>query len=157
MKTRILYPLALFCLFLVTLPAAAADVKVASPDGRVWFVLSSNAQGHLQYTVTFNAKNILDPSPLGIVVDKVDLADGAQIGKAETYQVNETYPWYGVHTPAVNHCNGAKVALTHPKSSTTYTLEIRAYNDGAAFRQLVPGGAPARPMRPPIFASPRRA
>ena len=76
MKNRILIPLALFCLSLVVRPAAAADVKVASPDGRVWFVLSSNAQGHLQYTVTFNAKNILDPSPLGIIVDKVDLADG---------------------------------------------------------------------------------
>ena len=27
----------------------------------------------------------------------MDLADGAQIGNAETYKVNETYPWYGAH------------------------------------------------------------
>jgi hypothetical protein len=65
MKATILYPLALFCL---SLPAAA-DVTVASPDGRVRFVLSSGAQGHLEYTVTFNSKNIIDTSPLGIAVD----------------------------------------------------------------------------------------
>jgi alpha-glucosidase len=154
MKARILFPPALFCLFLFALRAAAADVTVASPDGRVRFVLSSNAQGHLAYTLTFNAKNILDPSPLGIVVDKVDLADGAQIGSAETYKVNETYPWYGAHTPAVNNCNGAKVALTHPKSQTSYTLEIRAYNDGAAFRHLVPGTGARTPDEATEFRVP---
>jgi len=52
MRATILCPLVLFCL---SLPAAA-DVTVASPDGRVRFVLSSGAQGHLEYTVTFNSK-----------------------------------------------------------------------------------------------------
>ena len=135
MKATILYPFVLFCL---SLPAAA-DVTVASPDGRVRFVLSSGAQGHLEYTVSFNSKNIVDPSPLGIVVDGVDLAGGAQIGKAETYSVKETYPWYGPHSTAVDNCNGVKVAVTHPKTSTSYTLEIRAYDNGVAFRHLVPG------------------
>ena len=44
MKVRILFPLALFCLSL----CALADVTVASPDGRVKFVLSSNAAGRLE-------------------------------------------------------------------------------------------------------------
>jgi len=88
MRATFLYPFVLFCL---SLPAAA-DVTVASPDGRVRFVLSSSAQGHLEYTVSFNSKNIIDPSPLGIVVDGVDLAGGAQIGKTESYKINETYP-----------------------------------------------------------------
>ena len=104
MRATILCPLVLFCL---SLPAAA-DVTVASPDGRVRFVLSSGAQGHLEYTVTFNSKNIVDPSPLGIVVDGVDLAGGAQISEAETYKINETYPWYGPHSTAIDNCNGAR-------------------------------------------------
>ena len=103
-----------------------------------------------------STRNLLDPSPLGIVVDKVDLADGAQIGSAETYKVNETYPWFGAHTPAVNNCNGAKVALTHPKSSTSYTLEIRAYNDGVAFRHLVPGTGARTPDEVTEFHVPAR-
>ena len=154
MRIHNLFPLlAMLCL---SLPAAA-DVTVASPDGRVKFVLASSASGHLQYTVTFNAKNIIDPSRLGIVVDKVDLADGAQIGSAETYKVNETYPWYGAHTPAVDNCNGAKIALTHPKSTTSYTLEIRAYNDGIAFRHLVPGAAARTPDEVTEFHIPAKS
>jgi alpha-glucosidase len=148
MKTRIL--LGLFCL---SLPATA-DVTVASPDGRVRFLLTPGAQGHLEYTVTFNAKTIIERSPLGIVVDRVDLADGAQIGAADTYKVNETYPWYGAHSTAVNNCNGAKVAVTHPKSGTAYTLEIRAYNDGIAFRHLVPGAGTRTPDEATVFRVP---
>jgi alpha-glucosidase len=150
MKTPILYPLALFCL---SLPAAA-DVTVARPDGRVRFVLPPGAQGHLEYTVTFNSKNIVDPSPLGIVVDGVDLAGGAQIGKAETYSVDETYAWYGPHSTAADNCNGVKVALTHPKTGTSYTLEIRAYNDGVTFRHLVPGQGARTPDEATVFRVP---
>ena len=148
MKTRIL--LAFFCLSV----AATADVTVVSPDGRMRFLLSSGAQGHLEYTVTFNSKTIIERSPLGIVVDRVDLADGAQTGAADTYKVNETYPWYGAHSTAVNNCNGAKVAVTHPKSGTVYTLEIRAYNDGVAFRHLVPGAGARTPDEATVFRVP---
>ncbi len=153
MKTRVLYPLAVFCL---SLPAAA-DVTVASPDGRVRFLLSSGAQGHLEYTITFNAKNIIDPSPLGIVVDRVDLAAGAQIGRADSYKIDETYPWYGPHSTAINNCNGAKVALIHPKTGTSYTLEIRACNDGVAFRHLVPGEGDRTPDEATVFRVPARS
>jgi alpha-glucosidase len=150
MTARILFPLALFCL---SLPASA-DVTVASPDGRVRFLLSTGAQGHLEYAVTFNSKNIIERSPLGIVVDGVDLADGAQIGAADSYKISETYPWYGAHSTAVNNCNGAKVAVTHPKSGTAYTLEIRAYNDGVAFRHLVPGAGARTPDEATVFRVP---
>ena len=154
MKKTALYPLALipalFCLAL----HATADVTVASPDGHVRFVLSQNPQGHLVYTVTFNSRNIIDPSPLGIVVDGADLADGAQIGASETYSVNETYPWYGPHSTATNHCNGAKVAVIHAKTATRYTLEIRTYDDGVAFRHLVPGQGARTPDEATVFHVP---
>ena len=150
MKATVLIPLALFCL---SLPAVA-DVTVPSPDGKLRFVLSSSAQGHLQYTVTFNSKNIIEASPVGIVVDGADLADGAQIGAAESYKINETYPWYGPHSTATNNCNGAKVALTYPKANTAYTLEIRAYNDGVAFRHLVPGQGARTPDEATVFRVP---
>jgi alpha-glucosidase len=150
MKPLVLFPIALFCFSLL----AAADVTVSSPDGRVQFVLSAGAQGHLEFTVAFNSKNIIDRSPLGIVVDKADLAKGAQIGMADNYQINETYPWYGPHSTAVNHCNGAKVAVRHPTTGTSYTLEIRAYNDGVAFRHLVPGEGTRTPDEATVFRVP---
>jgi alpha-glucosidase len=73
-----------------------------------------------------------------MTVDGVNICDGVKAGKADRYRVNETYPWHGVHSTAVNRANGARVALTH-SGSTNYTLEARAYNDGVAFRLIVPG------------------
>jgi alpha-glucosidase len=58
--------------------------------------------------------------------------------------VKETYPWRGVHSQAVNHCNGATIHLKHARSNTTWTLEARAFNDGIAFRQIVPGDSEQR-------------
>jgi alpha-glucosidase len=150
MKAVLLYSLALLCLPL----SASADVKVASPDGRVQFLLSSNSRTHLEFTVTFDGKNIIDPSPLGIVVDRADLADGAQIGSAETYRIDERYPWYGAHSTAVDRCNGVKVSVRHAGTGTAYVLEIRAYNDGVAFRHLVPGEGARTPDEATVFRIP---
>src|ERR1017187_843716 len=161
---------------------AADQVTVASPDGHVQFVLAL-ADGRLQYTVTFNSKTVIAASPLGIVVDGVNLAEGAQIGASEPYRKNETYPWYGAHSIAegaqigasepyrknetypwygahsiaVDHCNGARVAVAHAKSGTAYTLEIRAYNDGVAFRHIVPGQGSRTPDEATVFRLPARS
>jgi alpha-glucosidase len=124
-------------LFLLTFPLAAADLTVASPDGRVQFALSY--KDRLEYSVTFAGKPVIEVSPIGIVVDRVNLAVGVEPGKPEPYKIDEKYPWYGPHSTAVNQCNGVKLALTHGRSHTAYTLEIRAYNDGIAFRHVVPG------------------
>ena len=153
MKAIVLLASALFGLSL----AAAADVSVASPEGRVQFVLSTNAQGQLQYTVKFQSKSMIDASNLGIVVDGADLADGVQIGAAETYKVDETYPWRGAHSTAINKCNEVKIALTHPKTKTAYTLEVRAYDYGIAFRNLVPGQGDRTPDEATEFRVPAGA
>src|SRR5207302_7518277 len=85
-----------------------------------------------------------EDSPIGITVDGVNLAEGAQAAKVETYRTEEKYPWYGVHSTAVDNCRGARVAMSHRPSGTAYTLEIRAYDDGIAFRHLLPASAKAR-------------
>jgi alpha-glucosidase len=120
-------------------PAMADDVILSSPDGRVQFRLLPGDHGRLQYAVMFKDKPVIETSGIGITVNSIDLADGVEIGTIDRYQVNETYPWYGGHSSAVDNCNGAKIAVTHVRSRTGYTLEIRAYNDGIAFRHDVPG------------------
>lgn len=151
MRTRtILAVLAAFCS-----PLWAADeVAVASPDGRVQFRLSTDAKGNLAYTVTFAQKPVIELSAIGIVVDQANLAEGVEFGKPETYKVNRTYPWNGAHSTAIDNCNGAKVPLTHRQFRTAYTLEIRAYNDGIAFRHVVPGEGSRVPDEATAFRLP---
>jgi alpha-glucosidase len=134
-------------LLIFTLAAArgaAAPVVVASPNQQVEFRLSSDRADGLRYTVLFQGRPAIEDSPIGITVDGVNLADGAQVGKVEPYQVNEKYPWYGVHVTAVDNCRGVRIAMTHRPSGTAYTLEIRAYDDGIAFRHRVSSAGKAR-------------
>jgi alpha-glucosidase len=129
---------------IVTDLAAAAHFEqsdarsVVSPDGNVVFELLG-APGRLQYQVRFRGRFALEPSPLGITVDGVDLSDGSEASKVERYRLNERYAWRGNHSTAINRCNGAKFAFKHLKSGTNFTLEARAFDDGAAFRFVVPG------------------
>lgn len=125
-----------------TLRAASDDVTVTSPDGNVQLRLQCRDKSALSYQVLFRNKPVIDPSRLGITIDGVDLGQGAEVGKAETYQTNQKYPWRGVHAQAINHCNGAKVVVRH--ANTAYTIEVRAFNDGVAFRHIVPGSEGSR-------------
>jgi alpha-glucosidase len=115
------------------------NISVAGPDGKVRFELLPREKSRLSYRVTFGNRPVIEASAIGIVIDGVDLGQGAEIGKAERYMMNERYAWRGVHSEAVNRCNGAKLALKHAKSGAGFTLDVRAFNDGVAFRFVAPG------------------
>jgi alpha-glucosidase len=115
------------------------DVRVASPDGKIRFELLLREQSRLSYRVTFRNRVVIEASSLGIIIDGVDLGAGAEIGKAERYRLDERYAWRGVHSEAVNRCNGAKLSLKSAKSGAGFTLDVRAYDDGVAFRFVVVG------------------
>jgi alpha-glucosidase len=137
-KCTVLIVAALLAIALALSPLPAADNAVASPNGQVQFRLLPE-NGRLFYAVAFKAKPLIEKSALGIVVDGVNLADGAQLGKAGRYRTNETYPWYGVHSTAVDRSNGARFRVKHAKTGTAYSIEVRAYDDGVAFRIVAPG------------------
>jgi alpha-glucosidase len=122
----------------------ANGVSVTSPDGKVQLQILSREQTRLSYRVTFKNQPVIESSTLGIVIDGVDLGQGVEIGRTERYRLNERYAWRGVHSEAVNQCNGAKLSLKHTKNNTNFTLEARAFNDGVAFRFVVPGDGKQR-------------
>jgi alpha-glucosidase len=122
---------------------AADEVSVLSPDKSVQFKLFLR-DGRPHYAVSFKNRPVIETSPLRFAVDGVDLTEAAELGEAKTYQVNETYPWRGVHSRATDRCNGATIPLTHAKSKSRYTFEVRAYDDGIAFRFLALGDKDVR-------------
>ena len=108
------------------------EFRLAQPESR------------LTYAITFKNKPVIEASPLGALFDAVDLTDGVEVGAIKRYRVKETYPWRGVHTLATNHFNGAALSLTHAKSKTRFTLEVRAFDNAVAFRHIIPGDAKTR-------------
>jgi alpha-glucosidase len=126
------------------LQGASAATELASPNGKVRFALHVDRESHSSFDIVANDKVVIERSRFGIVVDEVDLSQGNELKQIDRYEVNEHYPWRGVHAWATNHCRGAKVQLTHTKGKSDYTLEVRAFNDGVAFRHIVPGADKVR-------------
>src|SRR5688500_18349505 len=131
--------------FVASLPLTvrANDVKVSSPNGKVEFQLAANPR-LVSYRVTFKNNPVIDSSRLGIIIDDLDLGQNAEVGKVETYRIDEQYPSRGVHSHALNRCKGAKIRVRHSGSATNYTIEVRTFNDGIAFRHIVPGDSKVR-------------
>lgn len=114
------------------------QVQVVSPDGNVKLTILPNAE-RLSFTVTHGNTVVIDPSTIVMNLDGYDLSTGVVLGNVECYEIDETYPWHGAHNTAVNQCNGAKISLQHDLSFTDYVLEVRVFNDGAAFRHVIAG------------------
>ncbi len=114
------------------------EVQVASPDGKIKFTILPNAE-RLTFTVTMGNTVVIEPSPIAMKLDGYDLSSGVVFDNLEHYSIDESYPWYGASSLAVNRSNGVKLSLTHDLSFTSYTLEIRVFNDGVAYRHVIPG------------------
>ena len=121
------------------LPAQAATVPsyiVKSPNGVLSLELIPGNK-ELSFSIRAGSASVVGLSPLRFSLDGVSLTEGATIRDDRRYKFNEKYPWLGVHSVAVNAYNGLELHLVH--GSTAYTLDIRVFNDGAAFRMVVPG------------------
>jgi alpha-glucosidase len=123
---------------------AADPITVTSPNGAVRFEVFLRDQADLHYRVTFKDKPVIETSALAMTIDNSNLTQGVELGQPERSQISEKYPWRGVHSQAVNEAKVARIPITHSASKVKYTLEVRAANDGAAFRFVVPGDGAMR-------------
>lgn len=92
----------------------------------------------MRYRVTRKTRIIIETSPLGILVDGVDLGRESTISKIERFRINEKHPTRGSHSEAIDVADCARISFTHKASKTEYLLEVRVYKDGIAFRYIVP-------------------
>jgi len=113
-------------------------VVVDSPNRKVSLTVTVDGSGQVTWKVIRDGATVIEPSPVGIRIDGVDLGKGATLGKAETYRVDEKYAWRGVKSEAVNRANGARIPVRH-SGGQSYTLDVRVFDDGVAFRHEVPG------------------
>jgi alpha-glucosidase len=114
------------------------ETKINSPNGRIQFFLSGDPT-RFAYLITVNNRKAVDWSRLAITIDGVDISHLRNFGKIERYRKHESYATRGVHSTATHECNGARLSFQHINSGISYVLEIRVFNDGVAFRFVIPG------------------
>jgi alpha-glucosidase len=126
---------------MLTLLAAASSIVLPSPDRATRIEIASDGSN---LSLSRKGEQILAPSPLGL-----ELSGAPEFGKLELLAVKR-----GTHRStirltatkarsALDYYNWARISFREASGSRrTLTLEARAYNDGVAFRYLLPEGAP---------------
>lgn len=128
--------------FAGSLPLAAAHAQkceVASPNRAVMITVDTSKGGNLSYRVTFKKQPVVLPSALGVLLDGQNLGSRVTLGKASRRSAKETYATFGNDNTATNEYQEALLPVTGGAKPTPWTLEVRAYNDGVAYRYRIPG------------------
>ncbi len=113
---------------------------IASPDGRNRITFSL-ANGMPEYAVTRGGESVISPSPLGFVFkNRPPLTGPFRVVETRRRAIDETWrPVWGQHAEIRDH--GTELTVQLEETGTTrrrLDLVFRAYDDGVAFRYLLP-------------------
>ena len=126
MKTTLL---SMFCL--IAASAMAGNYEVSSPNGKVKVVV--NTDEAVKWPVSYSGQTVLQPSVIDIQLRQGKKTLGlGQVGKVAKYQVESSFknPFY--KKAEISDAYGQMLMYTNQK----FTIEVRAYDDGAAYRLI---------------------
>jgi alpha-glucosidase len=139
-------------LFFVGRLSAAELPTLMSPDGMVQLKLSA-PNGQLSFEVKLDGTVVLENSPVGIQLGGKEITKNATFVKVSSIERKETYAIFGAHSTATNHFNGSIVEFT-ATGGEPFIFELRAFNDGIAFRHRIPGDGTRVPDETTAFTLP---
>ncbi|GJI94010.1 alpha-glucosidase [Duganella caerulea] len=123
--------------------ASAAPALVSSPDGRTTIRIDDDA-GH--FTVARRGETVIAPSPLGLELDGAPELGALRLERREDVKVDRTIPLVATKAAqARDRYRGATLVFREqaPAGRRLY-LDVRAYDDGVAFRYRLDGAEPVR-------------
>jgi alpha-glucosidase len=115
--------------------------KVTSPDGQLTLLLfdATVPGADLRYAVEFHGKRMIEPSKLGLEFDgQPPLGPNLRMTGSQPEAADESYTIPVGKTSTVrNQYNGVRAEFTGG-GGRKLAIEARAYDDGVAFRYMVP-------------------
>ncbi|MBV8471428.1 MAG: glycoside hydrolase family 97 protein [Burkholderiaceae bacterium] len=124
-------------------PAAADETvgSIASPDGRLVVTVLIQAEGRLAWRAERDAKPLVKPSRLGLLLTNAHQLDGGfELAESQHSEHDETWeqPW-GENRLVRNHYRELALDLVQPVPSGRHlTLRLRVFDDGLGFRYELP-------------------
>jgi len=139
-------PFLCFVLFaLVAFCAYGQVIRVESPHGELAVML--NPHGALHYNVEFRGKRVFEDSALGLKLEGQDpLGPGMRQVHIDSGHTDETYSIpVGKTSQVRNNFDFDRVDF-EDAAGRKLTVEVRAYDDGIAFRMIVPEQPGLKPV-----------
>ena len=121
--------LSMFCL--VAMGVSAGNYEVSSPNGKV--KVEVNTDQKVTWSVTYDGKVVLCPSVIDIQLVQGQKATGlGKVGKVSSKQVRSSFQNAFYRKSTVQDEYGQMLMYTSQKMA----IEVRAYDDGAAYRLI---------------------
>ncbi len=121
---------------------AFAGMQINSPDGHLKVTVSDEGGG-IAYGVFYQGREILAPSPVGVELDGVSYGASDQLGRVKSSTIREKFAWRGNKSKI--DLRGTKVVIEAKHASGRgWELEFRCFNNGVAWRAVVPGAGEHR-------------
>lgn len=131
-KAKLLFIMAMACSQMW-----AQKTSVYSPDSLLKVDVTIDG-GRPSYSVTYNGKVFLEPSPLGFVADVGDFSRDMTLSGSKTRSINESYTLDRIKKSAVTYtANELKVSLAN-KENKTVDVTFKVSNNDIAFRYEMP-------------------
>lgn len=121
-----------------------SSLHLKSPDGHIAATVRIR-EGHVVWEASLNGHAVLDSAPLGIGVAGEAVTPVNRFGKEHRYAIDDRYPLYGMHAEGREKGNGMLVPMLVASGKPAWILEMRAYDNGVAFRMTLPGSEPRVP------------
>ncbi len=126
MKTTLL---SMFCL--IAASAMAGSYEVSSPNGKVKVVV--NTDEAVKWSVSYSGQTVLQPSVIDIQLRQGKKTLGlGKVGKVAKQQVESSFKTPFYKKAEISDAYGQLLMYTNQK----FTIEVRAYDDGAAYRLI---------------------
>jgi len=134
----------ILCLSL-SLSLTGADLIVKSPDGNLKVMLGLSETGQLTYEVTYKEKQVLEPSPLGMVTNVSDFSRNLSFVENKEQPVRKFYRQDRIKRSEVNYKANELVAVYQTPRKEKISVVFRVANNDVAFKyQLAQQGETAR-------------
>ena len=121
--------MSLCCLMAMSL--SAVDYEVISPNGKVKVTVTAGES--VSWSVNYDGQMVLLPSEIGIQLQQGSKPLGlGKIGKVAKKQIHESFENAFYRKQTIRDDYGQMLLFTNQKM----TIEVRAYDDGAAYRLI---------------------
>jgi alpha-glucosidase len=123
--------------------APAGPVTVKSPNGQATIRIAADGGS---YVVTRGAETVIAASPLGLEFDGQPELGALELEKVTTSTTDRKIPLVATKASvARDHYRAATLVFREREHGTRrLSIDVRAYDDGVAFRYRIDGGAPVR-------------
>ena len=112
------------------------EQQVRSPDGKTYMHIFTK-NGELSYSISFNRKEIISPSPLGLEVNGYNSGTKVNVKSADKGFHSERISWtIGENSIIDNTYN--ELILGCESGPYTYNLKVRVFNGSVAFKYVFP-------------------